>query len=316
MLTRTAIVKSDKFIVETVEIPPVGDTTLLVRMLYSSVCDHMSDSIIRGSTFSTDEGVGVVVEHGRETIGFHKDDRVVISRALHGALCTNLFSEYVIVDQCMVSHVSPKISNIEACILGCSVISGYAAVSHILNPRPLSKYLVIGCNGTGLGALLTLNAYGATNVDVADASVYKIAYADRCNCGARIVSSCTSLDRKAKVIAPYGYDMVVLCDTGTASLHEAIRCVSSRGVCLVLDPNIKDVLLESAIEPLNGKSVIFCSGNDIAPDDIISSSTMCSIGQLPLYRCICNELFDLSHLNELVSIVKEGVGGKLIVKCS
>ena len=89
------------------------------------------------------------------------------SPIIHG-INTAAFAEYAIVDQSQVVRVPDEMPLDRAALLACGVITGVGAVVNIVQVKPGSSVVVIGCGGVGLNAVQGAVLAGANPIIALD----------------------------------------------------------------------------------------------------------------------------------------------------
>jgi S-(hydroxymethyl)glutathione dehydrogenase / alcohol dehydrogenase len=87
------------------------------------------------------------------------------------------FAEYAVVPQSGAVPVRMDMPLDEACLIGCSVMTGVGAVTNTARIEPGSSVLVIGCGGVGLNCIQGAKLAGAGRIIAVDMLENKLAYA-------------------------------------------------------------------------------------------------------------------------------------------
>lgn len=78
------------------------------------------------------------------------------------------FAEAFIVSEAAAVPIDDSIPDLEACLLGCCVATGFGAVVHGARVSPLDSVAVIGCGGVGIAAIQAARISGARQIIAID----------------------------------------------------------------------------------------------------------------------------------------------------
>ena len=106
------------------------------------------------------------------TVRLHKG-----SQDIYHFARTASFAEYAVVPQSGAVPVRPDMPLDEACLVGCSVMTGVGAVINTAKVQPGSSVVVIGCGGIGLNVIQGAALAGAERIIAVDLLENKLAYA-------------------------------------------------------------------------------------------------------------------------------------------
>jgi len=192
---------------ENVELRPLGDRDVLVRLSAGGVC-HSDVSVVTGDLpvalplVLGHEGAGTVEHVGRDVTRARAGDRVVLSaipscgwchfctrgqpvlcersssirapgfldrgQPLAGLSGLGAFSDYVVVSELAVVALQTDLPHEQLAVLGCAVLTGAGAVLNAANVDAGDSVLVIGCGGIGLAAIQAARLAGAHPIIAVD----------------------------------------------------------------------------------------------------------------------------------------------------
>ena len=95
-------------------------------------------------------------------------------RPLHVLMYLGAFAEYCIVPAQSAVPVPSEIALDRACLIGCGVMTGFGAATHIAPVRWGSTVVVIGCGAIGLSAIQGARLAGAGSILAVDVNDHKL----------------------------------------------------------------------------------------------------------------------------------------------
>jgi S-(hydroxymethyl)glutathione dehydrogenase/alcohol dehydrogenase len=152
---------------------------------------------------------------------------------IHQAMRTSAFAEFVTVHESQVTAVPPDVPPEAACLLGCSVLTGFGAVMNTAAVRPGSTIVVLGAGGVGLNCIQGAVLAGAAEIIAVDLAAARLS-------AARAVGATQVIDAASHDTATAVRDLTggrgagyVFVAGGTASLIELGCSLLRRGGTLV-----------------------------------------------------------------------------------
>jgi S-(hydroxymethyl)glutathione dehydrogenase/alcohol dehydrogenase len=191
---RAAVLRRPGSDLEILEVrrPPLQTGQVLVRLNYSGVCRSQLMEVrgLRGEDpwlphLLGHEGVGVVADVGPDVTKVKAGDRVVVGWMVGNGIDSTppvfvsssgepinagrvtTFSEYTVVSENRVYHAPKEISDRDAVLFGCSLLTGAGMVLNETRLQAGQQVLINGAGGVGLAALLAATGLGV-EVVVAD----------------------------------------------------------------------------------------------------------------------------------------------------
>ena len=231
------------------------------------------------------------------------------------------FSPYAVVHRTSVIPVDPDIPFDIACLLSCSIATGWGAVTRAAGVRPGDDVVVIGLGGVGMAALRVAAAAGARHVFGIDPVEWKrslavewgahSAYADLATATAE-VAALTGGRMAAKVIVASG-------QPSGKDLDAWMSLTSKGGTCVlasVADVRMFDVTVNLAIQTLMQKRLqgTLCGDGD-PHHDVRLLASMHQAGRLNLDGFVTRQ-YRLADINDGYRDLLEGRNVRGIIRYS
>jgi S-(hydroxymethyl)glutathione dehydrogenase/alcohol dehydrogenase len=301
------------------------------------------------------EAAGTVIETGASVTGINAGERVIVTlmRSCGGcavcsdgaeALCaepplssdgaiarmqdgsqiwsamhTGAFAEQVIVHQRQIVPLPEDIASDIGALIGCGVITGYGAVTHVANVKPGEKVAVVGCGGVGINAIQAARISGASLITAIDTSASKQAICESLGASHFVHLTDNSDYDTAYAIPPTGGYDVVLVAVGSASvIAEAVRLLKARGrlVVMGLPPSGDMAEIEMTNLASYGQSIIGTKmGMARIREDIPNIITLYREGKWVLDDLISRR-FDFSDINDAIDAAQHPDTMRIIVQMS
>lgn len=316
--------------VEKVVLPPPGRNQVLVRLELASICATQIGEIagIRGPDkylphMLGHEGVGEVVEIGQGVRHLGRGDKVVLhwrpgegkdggggqaidSSSEHlnfGPVST--FAAYTVASANRLTRVPDGIDNRLATLLGCSLLTGFAAVKRELRPKPKDVVVVFGAGALGLSVVYALLRFGVTDITVVDVSNSRLTFAKSLGSVTTILVS-EATRSSGDVFAGRRFDVAI--DTTGSDIvpAQAFRSLTEQGRLHLMGVigGGKSVAFPP-MEILLGKKITGSNGGSALPaqdiPDIVSDSSA-----LDFARNLPGHFIELQQINEAVELTRLG----------
>ena len=231
----------------------------------------------------------------------------------HG-LTIACFAEYAVVAAAGAIPIPQDVPLWQAALLGCSVVTGFGAVSHAARVRIGERVAVIGCGGVGLQVITAARLAGAATNIAVDRRPEKLDHALRR--GATDVVDASASDAAARIVAltkggvDHAFEVV-----GTAStIRAAWDAVRPGGTAVVvgLTPAGIEVSLP-AIEFLSEKSIIGSYYGSADPAQAFPGLLeLVRSGRLELADMV-SHLIDLDGVPEALERLRRGEGDRSVI---
>ena len=188
--------QKNKLLIHNIEVPQIPAGYVLVKMKYSGIC-HTQLNEINGILGKDKflphclghEGVGKIVEKGKNVKKFKVGDNVVISwikdkinkkynsvaykfkgKKINTGGCNTLL-EYAVVSDNRVFKLNNKNRFLrESILLGCALPTASNAILNMANINKKSKVLIMGMGGLGYSSLFVLNYLKCRDVTCIDSN--------------------------------------------------------------------------------------------------------------------------------------------------
>lgn len=317
---------------EDVEVTNLKVGQVLVRVLSSGLCGAQMMEIagLKGNAkfvphLMGHEGCGAIEKIG-EGVTKVKVGQKVVMHWMKGSGIESPFPEYVfrgkkissgkittlsefsIVSENRLTVVPEETPNDICSLLGCGMTTALGAINNNAQVKIGESVLVLGCGGLGLNLIQGLKLVGAGRIVGADIE-------NKRSLSLTIGADCY-FDLKYSSIMDCGEKFDVIFDTtGNAALcSSAVELLSEEGrMILVGQP--KEFMSFNSLLLFRGKgqSISATQGGSINPDvDIPRYAKMSILGKLSAKNIITHR-FNMSEINDAVSILKSGKCGRIIL---
>lgn len=184
-----------------VNIPKLSDGYVLVKMKYSGICHTQLNEIsgILGKDKFLPhcighEGVGQIIQKGKNVKGFKKGDLVVVSwvknkiqkkympisfdskgKKINTGGCNTLV-KYSVVSDNRIFKINKKKNKYlrESVLLGCAIPTASNAILKVAKINKNSKVLILGMGGLGYSSLLVLNYLRCQDIVAVDSNIRRL----------------------------------------------------------------------------------------------------------------------------------------------
>jgi S-(hydroxymethyl)glutathione dehydrogenase/alcohol dehydrogenase len=327
--------KNDPLIVDEIHVPTNLDYgQVLVKVLVSGLCGAQLQEIagLKGNEkfmphLVGHEGCGVVEKIGPGVSKVKAGDKVVLhwrkgsgieagfpqynwnGRQMSGGKVTTL-SEYSVVSENRMTKIDQDISNDFAALLGCGISTGFSVVNKDANVKFGERVLVLGSGGVGLNCIYASKLSHALVWGV-DINKDKKSLVEK-NGGTFFHS-----EEDIETIKKMKFDCIID-TTGILSLvAQVLETMSEQGRCiLVAQPKPGSFLTinnPGKLFSTNGQSIRTTQAGGFDPDvDIPRYINLYKNNQINLEHLITHR-YSLSDINEAVTKLKSGSGGRIMI---
>jgi len=275
---------------------------VIVDMLYSSMESEDMGSIGTGKA-TAHNGVGIVTKSMYD--GIEVGDRVIIDGNIKYPI-----SRTILIRGDSLIKLDCDISNIEASIVGSDVSTGIILTDYVESRVQRSMVLIVGSDGIGIGAAISLDALGAIDITIADSDVDKINFMEGICQGPRLLINKIPIYRKAMDITGSGYDIVIVTDSDVVDISDMIKCTRDGGECIVYKSRPGSII-DCTVVANKRLTVI---DRVASREEIKRISHLVSRGRLPIIHAFNGVIINSQDINSIPKIVLPTVG-KLLVKC-
>lgn len=236
--------------------------------------------------------------------------------AVHQFLSVGSFAEYCVVPEFGAVVVSKDIPFEQACLLGCSVITGIGAVQRVAKVQPGESVVVVGCGPVGLNVIQGARIARASTIIAIDTNEGKLPRAAAL--GATHTMSAASTDVVAEVrelTHGRGADHAFEAAGIRHALQTALSCARPGGTVTILGKTDAEAAIALQWGSLTGEKRIVRSslGGGRATDDFPLYARWYLEGLLKLDELIDHRV-DLENINEGFTEMDRGEAIRVIAR--
>ncbi|HOW36117.1 MAG TPA: zinc-binding dehydrogenase [Candidatus Omnitrophota bacterium] len=342
MKTKAAILYKlhSPLVIREVEIPPLSQGQVLVKVLASGLCRSQLNEIkgFKGPDrylphMMGHEGAGVVVATGKGVRKVKKNDYVVLSWIKgsgldaagtqykagnqiinSGAIAT--FCEHAVIAENRLTKIPKTIPPDKAALLGCAVATGAGIVLNTLNVSKGSTIAIFGAGGIGASAILAARLKGCSKIIAIDAQKEKISFAKKLGATHALIFR-KDIDASVKAIVPGGVDYALEASGTKEGMEACFKAIRDKGTAVIAGNLRHDQ--EISINPfdlIKGKRIIGTWGGETVPDrDFPLFVRAYRAGKFPLGRLITHR-FKFAQINKALATLEQGRAGRIIIRFS
>ena len=173
------LVSTKKIVIDRLEVPKLRFGQVLVKVLYSSICQTQIGEIFgkRGKDYYLPhclghEAVGIIVDKHNSVLKVNKGNKVCLSWIKGSGIDSggvqyknekgkkinagpvNTFSEYAVVSENRVYKLTNKDNTISSVLLGCAIPTAFNSIFYSLENVKKGPLYIFGCGGVGLATIL------------------------------------------------------------------------------------------------------------------------------------------------------------------
>lgn len=237
-----------------------------------------------------------------------------LGRELDRFMGLGAFSEYVVVPKAMAVPVGGLIPSVQACLIGCGVMTGFGAAVKTAAVRWGESVAVIGCGGVGLAAIQGARIAGASRVFAVDPvrSRREAALA----AGASDVLDVPGASQQIVAATGGGVDVAIECVGKPEPMVEAFTMIRTGGRAVVVGlARFTDRLSIPAVLLLTEKSIkgsIYGSANPAA--DFPKLVALAAQGHLDLASLV-SRTRPLDEVNQAIAEMREANLTRVVLTC-
>lgn len=340
-LTVAILVEQNKpLAIEMLDMVPLQAGQVLVKILHSGICGKQIDEITgrqgpdkyiphcmghEGTATVVEIGPGVrhvkvndtCVVHWRKGAGIDSaPPRFNLNGKTISAGWCNTFADYMIVSENRLTPIRNDVDMSSVALMGCAVTTGLGIVFNNASVLPGQSIVIFGIGGVGLNVLqgaILVNAYPIVAVDVNDTKIEMAKHFG----ATHAFNSASERDIKAKLLeisGPHGYDVSVDI-VGASSVRVLAYDVTKKTGKTIFAgvPHHQDPVSLHTYPIHMGRQVIGSSGGDTDPQvDIPRYVDLYARNKLNLDDQVTHH-FELEKINEAISIVQSGHGGRVVL---
>jgi len=185
-------------VIKKIEIPPLKEGQVLIKMLYAGICHSQLNEIkgLKGEDkylphLLGHEGSGIVQEIGFGVNKIKKGDYVVVSwikgkgknvtstkyfqnKEKYNSGSITTFNQYSVISENCLFKIPKEIPPDVAALLGCAIPTGAGIVKNELNIKEGDTLAIFGIGGIGTSALIYANALNCSKIIAIDINENKL----------------------------------------------------------------------------------------------------------------------------------------------
>lgn len=328
--------------IEEVEVPPLGQGHVLVRMQLAAVCHSQQLEVSGGRGpdrflphLIGHEGVGVVEEVGPEVTKVQPGDQVVLTwirgsghagspiryRSDRGPVNAGPIATFcespVVSEQCVV-RIDPPVEPEAAVLAGCAIPTGAGTVLNAMPADPEGAVCIIGLGGVGLAAVWGAVQAGWKTVVGVDVRARRLERARELGATHTIAAAQEAVEEAAKrLTAGRGFDMVVECAGTEPTMEAAVRLARAKGGRAILVGNLATgkTIRVDPFDLIAGRWLGGSWGGGVNPDvDIPRFVRSVTQGALS-HRLLLGRRFAFEQVNEAIRALEDEEPGRPILEC-
>jgi S-(hydroxymethyl)glutathione dehydrogenase/alcohol dehydrogenase len=312
---------------------------VLVKVHYSGICGAQINEIegVKGPDkflphLLGHEGCGTVLEVGEGVTTVRKGDLVVMHwRPSHGiraetptyrwngktvnAGWVTTFNDAAIVSENRVTPIPRDFDPKLAPLFGCAITTAIGVVNNNAQVKVGQSLVVFGVGGVGLCIAQAAQMVSANPIVAIDVVEKKLEMAQRFGATHCINSTTTDPETAVReIVGAHGADVVVDTTGLPRVIETAYALAQPKGKVILVGVPRKGDNVSIYTLPLHFKKILTGSeGGDTEPHhDIPRYVRLAQAGRFPLDGLITHE-FQLTHINEAISLVRSGEAGRVIV---
>ncbi len=326
-------------VIEELETPVLGRGQVLVKILYSGVCQSVVNEMkgIKGPDKYLPhtlghEASGIIHEIGPGVTRFRSGDYVVLSwikgpgleapssQYLLGSKTVNsgsitTFNTFSVISENRITKISREVPADVAALLGCAVPTGAGMVKNTLKAGPGTSIAVFGLGGVGLSAVMFASVIGCAKIIAVDIKDSKLELAQKLGATHTINSSNEPALEKIMELTGSGADYAIESSGVKEAMELAFEAVRFGGTA-VLAGNIRkgDKIAIDPYALINGKKIFGTWGGETRTDeDIPFYAEQYLRGKLKVNKLITHN-YKLEDINAAFEELKTGSVGRALIK--
>ena len=314
--------------IEELEIPPLKEGQILVKIDYSGIC-HSQLMEIRGKRGKDlylphllgHEGSGTVIDIGQGVAKVKPGDDVILgwikgeginapgpkyekNGIIINAGAVTTFSTYSVVSENRCVKLPNGLPKNLAVLFGCAILTGAGMVLNHVQPVPGASIAVFGLGGIGLSALMAVNLYKCNPVIAIDIEEDKLSLAREFGATHLINSkSQNAVTAIMEMTQAKGVDYAIEASGHAEIIQTAFSVVRKfGGLCVfATHPAAHERLCLDPFDLVSGKRIEGSWGGESKPDhDIPKLFDLYQKGKLPLEKLI-SQSYSLMQINQAFS---------------
>lgn len=343
MKTKAAILYeiNQLLIVEEIETPILKKGQVLVKMLYSGICQSQINEI-RGRKGPDSylphllghEGSGIVEEIGPGISKVKKGDYVVLSwikgRGLDvpscqyskkdqkinsGAITT--FSNYAVISENRIFKIPKEVPPEIAALLGCAIPTGAGIIKNEINPQEITSLAIFGIGGIGSSALLYASSLKKFSQIIAvDINQEKLKFAQTIGATQTINPIQVNPVEKIKELTENkGVNYALECSGVKSVMETAFQAIKDQGKVIIAG-NLKkgETISIDPFDLIKGKKIIGTWGGKTEPDKDIVYYAEKYLKENISFDKLITKIYPLTEINQAIEDLEKGKVIRVLIK--
>ena len=158
------------------------------------------------------------------------------------------YSPYVVVPESSAIKIRKDMPLDKAALIGCSVTTGFGAVTNAAGARPGDSVAVVGCGGVGLNSIQGARIVGAYPIIAIDTSDEALTLATKLGATHTINASREDVVEATMKISPRGVQYSIAAVGSTKAMLNALNILGAGGAMIILGAPPNGAMLE--IDPI------------------------------------------------------------------
>lgn len=144
------------------------------------------------------------------------------------------YAPYIVVPESSAIKIRDDMPLDKAALIGCSVTTGFGAVTNAAQARPGESVVVVGCGGVGLNSILGAKTVGAYPIIAVDVSDEALSLAIKLGATHTINAKNSSVEEEVKKILPRGANYSIAAVGNGSALMTSINILGPGGAMILL----------------------------------------------------------------------------------
>lgn len=235
-------------------------------------------------------------------------------RPVYPYLSVGSMSEFAVVPESGAIRIPQEVPFDVASLIGCSIATGFGAVTHDARVGAGESAVVVGSGGVGLSIIMALKLVGAHPIIAIDRSAEKLEAARALGASHTLVAG-PDLASRLRAIAPagadYGFEAIGRVDT----IEELPGLVAPGGTAVIvgLPPADSPIRIDALALAEGGKTLIGSNyGSTVPGRDFPRIAELYLAGRLPVDELISHRI-PLDEVNEAFDAMRSGLRARSVI---
>jgi len=158
------------------------------------------------------------------------------------------YAPYIVVPESSAIKIRKDMPLDKAALIGCSVTTGFGAVTNAAQARPGESVVVVGCGGVGLNSIQGARVVGAYPIIAVDTSDAALEMAKKLGATHTVNAAKEDVVTAVRKIAPRGVQYSIAAVGSTKAMLDALYILGAGGTMVILGAPPSGAMLE--IDPI------------------------------------------------------------------